>query len=174
MSRSRKTIFAIAAALVAVIIFAAFPGVRLFLQTSIPGHVIRWCLGEPGATQGVNDAIERINYWHDAAELQELGDKLISEFGPISSTLPDAPFSKGKSIPLDRLPQKYRELGGLFGNHPDLIFQPEDNGTPRAIIISWAHMRKSITIFFKPPASPPRGFFVRKLNNRIYVVAGEE
>jgi hypothetical protein len=116
MSRSRKTILAIAALLASVIIVAAFPVGRLYLRTSIPGREIRWCLGEPGATQWVNDTIDRIRYWHATAELQETGDRLISEFLPINSTLPDAPFSRGKAIPPDRLPSKYRQLEILILN----------------------------------------------------------
>jgi hypothetical protein len=173
MSRLRKTILTIAAVLASMIIVAAFPVGRLYLRTSIPGRVVRWCLGEPGATQWVNDTIDRITYWHATAELQETGDRLVSEFAPINSTLPDAPFSRGKAIPSDRLPEKYRKLGGIFGDHPQLILETKNEGIPAVVIISWGHGRQSIWIFSAALSSPPGGFFVRKLNSRIYVIAGE-
>jgi hypothetical protein len=71
------------------------------------------------------------------------------------------------------MPVKYRRLGGDFGDHPDLVLQVNKDGVPIAVIISWGHMRRSITVFSKPPSAAPQRFFVRKLNDRIYVVAGE-
>jgi len=160
-------------AVIAVTILESNASLRLYIRTSLPGRIIRWCFGEPGATQWVNDTVDRITYLQETSELQEIGDRLISEFGPIRATLLEEPYAGGKSIPPDKLPVKYRELGGMFGDHPDLVLQMNEDGAPMAVVISWGHMRQSITIFSKPPSPLPQGFFVRKLNDRIYVAAGE-
>ncbi len=176
MSRFKKIMLVIIIMVMAVAILDSIPGVRLFARASVPGRIIRWCLGEPGATQWVNDTVDQITYSQETAELQDIGDRLISEFGPISSTLLEEPYSVysgGKTIPLDKLPVKYRQLGGMFGDHPDLVLHMNKDSVPMAVIISWGHMRQSITIFSKPPSPPPQGFFVRKLNDRVYVAAGE-
>ena len=176
MSRFTKIILIILAVVMGVAVSDAIPAVRLFFRASVPGQIIRWCLGEPGATQWVNDTVDQVTYLQETVELQDIGDRLISEFGPISSTLLEEPYSVysgGKSIPLDNMPVKYRQLGGVFGDHPDLVLQVNKDGVPIAVIISWGHMRRSITIFSKTPSAAPQGFFVRKLNDRVYVVAGE-
>jgi hypothetical protein len=173
MSPVRKVILISIFIVVVLAILAENPVTGLPVRTSILGRAIRWCLGEPGATQWVNDTVEEITLLQETAELQEIGDRLMSEFGSINSTLPTAPFPGGKAIPLEKLPLKYRKLGGEFGDNPDLVLQMDQKGFPMAVVISWGHMRQSITIFSKPPSPPPKGFFVRKLNSRIYVVACE-
>jgi hypothetical protein len=176
MSQFKKIILGVIVVVMVVAILDSIPRVHLFVSASVPGRIIRWCLGEPGSTQWVNDTVDQVTYLQETAELQDIGDRLISEFSPISSTLSEetySVYSGGKSIPLDKLPIKYRQLGGMFGDHPDLVLQVNKDGVPIAVIISWGHMRRSITIFSKPPSPPPQGFFVRKLNDRVYVVAGE-
>jgi len=165
---------AVIAVFATVMIAAAFPAGRLYLRTTIPGRVIRFCLGEPGATQWVNDAGDRIEVRQDTDELQRIGDQLFSEFIPVYSQLPKAEFSGGKAIPLDRLPEKYRKLGGwLYGDRPQLILELAEGDEPATVYVSWGHGRQCILIFATAPAAAPYGFFVRKLNDRIYVMAGD-
>jgi hypothetical protein len=173
MSRFSKIILAVLVAGVITAIFAENPLLRLSVRTSVPGKIIRWCLGEPGATQWVNDTVDKIMYSGETAEIEDLADRLMREFGPESPQLPKEPYSDDRALPLDRLPAKYRKLGGLFGD-PDLILKVDEKGIPTAVIISWGHMRRSITIFSAPPPTLPQGFFARELNSRIYVVAGED
>jgi hypothetical protein len=128
------------------------------------------------AAQWVNDTTDGITSLREADELQKIGDGLMSEFGPINQTLPESPYrvyERGKLLPLGRLPLKFRKLGGMFGDEPDLVPRVNDNGEPDSVIISWGHMRQSITIFSKAPITASDGFFVRKLNDRIYVRSGE-
>ena len=167
MARSRQLVFGVT--IVVLTAIAVLPTLR----TSIPGRIVRWCLGEPGATQWVNDTADKIISSAWSTELQELADRLLSEFTPLAPTLPDEPFSRGRSIPLDRLPLKYRQLGGFFGDRPDLVLRTSDNGSPPSLVVSWGHTRRAILIFASRPPSAPQGFFVRKVNDRIYVVANK-
>jgi hypothetical protein len=93
------------------------------LRTTIPGRIVRWFLGEPTATQDVNDAADKLiaNGWDK--ELISLSDQLMTEYATVT-TLPEAPFGghlddarldDARLIPIDRLPEKYHELGGTFG-----------------------------------------------------------
>src|SRR5580693_4422415 len=116
MRRSRKVILAITIVVLTAGAFATLPALR----TSIPGRVVRFCLGEPGATQWVNDTVDKISSPEWTTELQEVSNRLMSEFGPIASTLPNELFSGGRSIPVDRLPLKYRQLGGMYRDDADL------------------------------------------------------
>lgn len=167
MIRSRKLVLGIAIVTLTAGAFAALSPLR----TSIPGRIVRWCLGEPGATQWVNDTADKLISSAWSAELQELTDRLLSEFTPLAATLPVEQFSRGRSITLDKLPRKYRQLGGIFGDHPDLVLRTGDNDTPASLVVSWGHTRQAIMIFASHPPLAPRGFFVRKVNDRIYVVA---
>jgi hypothetical protein len=105
------------------------------------------------------------------AELQDVSDRLMSEVGTTSSALPEEPFSGGRSLAIEKLPVKFRQLGGLFGDHPDLVLRASDLGSPTEIVVSWGHMRQAIIVFASPPQDTPEGFFVRKVSDRIYVVA---
>jgi len=167
MTRFRKIMLGIAITVLTAATFATVP----ILRTSIPGRIIRWCLGEAGFTQWVNDTERSIISPACVAELQEISDRLISEAAPISSTLPIEPFSGGRSLAIENLPLKYRQLGGIYGD-PDLVLRVSDAHTDAKIVVSWGHMREAIIIFARPPAVAPRGFSVRKVSDRIYVVAG--
>jgi len=67
-------------------------------KRSVPGRIVRFCLGEPGATQGVNDAADTIisKKWEDDLEL--FADEMIREFGPEEEKLPEA-FMGGRLLP---------------------------------------------------------------------------
>jgi len=155
----------------AVVCFSKLP----HLRTSIPGKISRFFLGEPGATQDVNDAADQIESAGWAGELTGWADRLMSEYGPIKDKLPKT-FMGADLIPISHLPSQYRHLGGMFsglGIEPELGLRPADRDHPAQVVIDWAHMRHSIIIFSEPPKNLPAGFYVRKVNDRIYVVANE-
>jgi hypothetical protein len=168
MTRATKFTRGVTIVALSVVAFATVP----ILRTSIPGRIARWCFGEPGATQWVHDTADKIVSSGSATELHEVSGKLMSEFGPIATTLPNEPFSRGRLLAIDRLPAKYRKLGGIYGD-PDLVLRVNEDGSPVAIVISWGHMRQAIILFANPPLTPPQGYFVRRVNERTYVVANE-
>ena len=159
------------------VVIAVAAGVALLMtpspRNSVLGRIVRWSLGEPRVTQGVNDAADLIiaKDWQD--DLTRLADNLIKEFEPTQDSLPYA-FMGGRSIPLAKLPAQYRQLGGGYSDMPpELVFRPNEHASPKRIIIDWAHLRHAIIIYTQPPVEPPRGFYVRKVNERIFVVANE-
>ncbi|GEM_PF-2490397 len=152
-----------------VVAFAVIPSAR----RTIPGRIVRWCLGEPAATQRVNDAAEKIRSSGWEKDLTNLADALMAEFTPIATNLPEA-FMGGRSIPIERLPAQYRQLGGTYSRlDPELVLRQGHLDSPDQIVIDWAHMRHAIIIYAVPPHHSPKGFHVRKINDRIYVVANE-
>ena len=165
----RKRRHLVAILIVGALAVAAF-GIVPVLRRSAPGRIIRWCLGEPLATQQVNDAADRLISSGWDQELIDLSDQLMDEYASTASTLPKG--ADRRSLPLDRLPRKLRELGGMYGE-PELIVRLDDASTPTEIMISWGNMRHVIIVYAEPPAVPPSGFFVRQVNDRIYVVANE-
>ncbi|MFL7794024.1 MAG: hypothetical protein AB8I69_17915, partial [Anaerolineae bacterium] len=74
------------------------------LRRTIPGRIVRWCLGEPGATQLVNDSADKITSSGWDQELVELSDQLMDEYASTASTLPECVGER--LLPIDRLPQK--------------------------------------------------------------------
>lgn len=165
----RKLILPIILLLIVVFVVTAFKTIPV-LRQSIPGRIVRFCLGEPGATQGVNDAADKIISSGWDKELIKLSDQLMEEYSSFAFTLPKEIFAQGHSLPLYRLPQKFRSLG--YGKL-DFVLQLDDTYTPTALVLSWRHMRHGIIIYAHPPRIPPTGFFVRKVNERIYVVANK-
>jgi hypothetical protein len=165
------------AAAIAVTVSVTHPVRRYFIRSPIPVGVWGWTLLPPGAKGWVDITVERITYFHQTAELQEIGDRLFSEFSPVASTLPDNFIPWGKTLPIDRLPLKFRSLGGDYAGdnpeHIDLLLRVNANGDPESIVITWGHTRQVIEIFPKPPSPPPTGFYARPLNDRIYVIANE-
>ena len=169
ISRPQKVILVALFIFVVVTAFVNIPTLR----TSAPGHIIRFCLGEAGATQNVNDAADKIISSGWEKDLIVLADTLTSEFGPVRDKLPEA-FMGGRSIPIERLPAQYRQLGGMYVRiPPELVLRSSAEGVPAHVVIDWAHMRHAIIVFSTPPSRPPQGFFVRKVNARVYVVANE-
>jgi len=167
MRKARPVIISV---LVVVVVATAFWAVPV-LRRSVPGRIVRWCLGEPGATQGVNDAADKIIACGWGRELIELADQLMEEYASTASTLPIA-FTGGRLLPPERLPEKFRTLGGIFPD-PDLVLRLDSSSKPTEVVISWGHMRHGIIVYAVPPAVPPQGFFVRRVNDRIYVIANE-
>ena len=129
----RKSILPIACLLVTVSTVAALKTIPA-LRRSTPG-VIRWCLGEPGATQCVNDDADKIISAGWDQELIALSDQLMDEYGSIVSTLPEAPFAGGRLLPLDRLPPEFRKLGGSYGES-ELVLWLDYASTPTAIVLT--------------------------------------
>jgi hypothetical protein len=164
----KKSLLALAVVAIGGASFAFIPGVR----TTAPGRAARFCLGEAAATQWVNDTADRISSAERSKELQELADQLISEFAPLASTLPQEPFTRGRLLPIDRLPPTFRSLGGSFGD-PEMVVKFDDAAKPTALILSWGHMRQCIVIHTAPITNPPQGFATRRVNDRIYVIANE-
>jgi hypothetical protein len=165
------------AALKLAVVMAVAAGIGFMMmpspRQSVLGRIVRSRLGEPLAAQGVNDAADLIisGNWQD--DLSKLADNLIKEFEPTRESLPYA-FMGGRSIPIDRLPAQYRQLAGQFSDmSPELVFRPKEHASPARIIIDWAHLRHAIIIYTEAPKESPRGFYVRKVNDRIFVVAGE-
>ena len=144
------------------------------LPTTIPGRIVRWCLGEPGATQGVNDTANKIISLGLLSHFEKLCDDILSEFLPKTSTLKNAEGGEGYEIPINKIPEKFRNdaFGGMF-NNLEVDLRPLDNENCPSLVFNWGHMRHAIIIFKDAQHIEPKGFFVRKLNNRIYIVANE-
>ena len=153
----------------AVLVAALLPSPR----RSIPGRMVRFCLGEPLDAQDRNDTADKILSSGWEGELTLLADKLIAEFEPVKNDLPKA-FMGGGSIPIERLPIQYRQLGGLYSfSSPELVFRSGDQDSPTQIVIDWAHMRHAIIIYAVAPPEGPKGVRLRKVSDRIYVVSFE-
>ena len=100
----------------------------------------------------------------------ELSKQLMTDYTPIANTLPEV--ATGKLLPQEKLPQKFHELGGMYAQ-PQLILRSDNSSQGEAIILSWGNMRHGIIIYSQPPKVSPEGFFVRQVNERIYVIANE-
>jgi len=168
---SMRRIQRIAIVLLGAVVTVAALGNIPILRNTVPGRIVRWCFGEPGATQRVNDAADKLTSSGWDKELIQLSDQLMIEYAATATTLPKAPFND-RLLPIDRLPQKYHKLGGRFGN-PKLVLRVDYASKPTAVVISWANMRHAIITYADPPEVSPEGFFVRQVNDRIYVIANE-
>lgn len=142
------------------------------LRNTTPGRIARCCLGEFYAAQGVNDAADKLISSGWDKELIQLSDQLMFEYAETATTLQEAPSFNHRYLPIERLPQKYYGLGGEF-NTPRLLLRVDSSSKPTAVVISWGNMRHAIIIYAVPQEVPPDGFYVRRVNDRIYVIANE-
>lgn len=173
MNMRKKISITVASCLIFVAIFAVSLSVPEARRT-IPGRIIRWCFGEPGATQGVNDAVDIIQSQGWEPDLIELSASLFTEYRALPTNSLSASYMGGFLIPIERLPDRYRQLGGTYSRmKPEFAYRPRDDRGPERIVIDWAHMRHAVIIYSEAPQKSPTGFHVRKISDRIYVVANE-
>ena len=131
-------------------------------------------LSEPTAEEWVQLSANWLASTSAGPELEALADRLMKEHDPNALELPEAKFSNhGRALPVERLPAKFRERGGNFGE-PQLFVRLDPNAKPEVLVVSWGHRRQAILVYRKEPAEPPRGFSVRAATARTYVVADEK
>lgn len=140
--------------------------------TSVPGRILRWIKGEPGAVQWVNDTAGTLRDSDLGERFERLAGSLLQEYETSAASLPAAPHSQGRLVPLARLPAEMRGLGGTYGD-PELVLRLGDALEPVAVVVSWGHMRQAIVFLKDPNASAPEGFFVRRITSQLYVLARE-
>lgn len=141
--------------------------------------IVRECAPEwelpirPSAAQWVKKNGSWLASGTHRAELEALADKLMQEYAERAIKLPVAKFSNGgRELPVHRLPPKFRERGGGFGE-PQVFVRLDSQSSPTVLVISWGHMRRSVFVFREPPAKPPRGSSVRQVGSRVFVIAYE-
>jgi hypothetical protein len=142
------------------------------MRATPPGSVIRWCFGEAGAIQLVNNNIDIIRIMGWDKELEVLCDKILNEYLPIYDSLPRAKFGKGHKLPDRLFPKKFRILGGLWGE-PVLVLRNHDDKVETSLAFLWGNGRHNIVIYQKPPDQQIKGNITRKISERVYVYAGE-
>lgn len=131
-------------------------------------------LSEPTAEEWVQLNASWLASTSAGTELEALADQLMKVHDQDALELPEAEFSNhGRALPVERLPAKFRERGGGYGE-PQLFVRLDANSKPELLIVSWGHMRQSIFVYRTPPTVPPRGFAVRAASARTYVVADEK
>lgn len=131
-------------------------------------------LREPTAEEWVQLNASWLASTSAGPELEALADHLMKEHDQDALELPEAEFSNGgRALPVERLPAKFRERGGRFGE-PQLFVRLGANSRPEVLVVSWGHTRQAILVYRKPPTVPPRGFAVRAASARTYVVADEK
>lgn len=139
--------------------------------------MLRHCaslLGEPSFAEWVEMTADWLASTSAGTELEGLADHLMKEHDQDALELPEAEFSNGgRALPVERLPAKFRERGGGFGE-PQLFIRLDANSRPELLVVSWGHTRQAILVYRKPPTVPPRGFAVRAASARTYVVADEK
>jgi len=142
----------------------------------------RFVGGEPGATQDVNDAADWLIASHSAGELEAFADRVARDYGPTASRLPKA-FLGDPMFPLSEVPTKFMRLGWhrtwernpppdpKYG--PECVLRFNDRGEVTAVEIQWGHRRHVAIVYARPPAREPRGFAVRKVTPRVFILANE-
>lgn len=131
-------------------------------------------LSEPTAEEWVQLNANWLASTSAGPDLEALADRLMKEHAQDAIELPEAEFSSGgRALPVDRLPAKFRERGGSYGE-PQLFVRLDANSRPKVLVVSWGHTRQAILVYRTPPAEPPGGLAVRAASARTYVVANEK
>lgn len=157
------------------------------VRTSLPGRVVRWCFGEPGATQWVNDTADMIVEKHSARELEDLADQLVRDPNEIvkSRSNHKGAYPTSRQELGSRLAPNYRRCFGIFESEPNVFILHARDDSP-IVQLSWDNMRQEVFVFTRAPSTPPcagsvessphrfRPFFVRKIDSRLYVVANDD
>jgi hypothetical protein len=86
-------------------------------------------------------------------------------------------------FPLSEVPTKFMRLGWhrawernpppdpKYG--PECVLKLNDGGEVTAVEIQWGHRRHAAIVYARPPAREPRGFAVRKVTPRVFILANE-
>ena len=69
--------------------------------------IVKWFQGEPGATQNVNNAVDRLQASGWDQELLALSDQLMDDYAATISTLEYETYTEGRLLPLNHLPNKF-------------------------------------------------------------------
>ena len=168
MKRIKRIIIVLLVVALTVVALGKIP----VLRNTIPGRIARFCLGESVPAQRANNAADKLISSGWDKELIQLSDQLMIEYAETATTLPEALHFNQLYLPVERLPQKYYELGGMYGT-PRLLLRIDSASKPTAVVISWGNMRHAIIVYADTPEVPPEGFYVRRVNDRIYVIANE-
>jgi hypothetical protein len=166
MRFTRKEVLAVS--LVAAVSLAALASAS---RTCAP--IWRYVEETGGAARWVRSTADWLSSTSAGIELEGLADELMKEYHETARALPEAEFSnRGRALPLERLPKKFRDRGGDFYD-PQVFVRLDANAKPKVLAVSWGHLRQVILVFRKPPVDPPDGFRVRRVSRRTYVVADE-
>jgi hypothetical protein len=128
---------------------AVLGGGALFLcgrgfKRSVPGHIVRWGLGEAGAKQTVNDLAEDIRREKDLAELQAWSVQTLARFrsGQLLTNGKPSYWSMGhvRLARQERPAFVTREWGlvNQWGEEcPEISVRLSTNGEPECVVIAW-------------------------------------
>ncbi|AFY40162.1 hypothetical protein Lepto7376_4026 [[Leptolyngbya] sp. PCC 7376] len=140
-------------------------------HTSVSECTWRHLQGEPGATQDVNDAADILEQGSYLA-LEEIADEIFLDYATTVSTLPESMYG-GWQVPIERLPERFHDLGGSWFQSPDLLLNDSESLEDRQLRLWWGNGRHGVLVFATPPVHPPEGFYVREVSPRTYVIANE-
>jgi hypothetical protein len=130
--------------------------------------VLASCQRESGAARGTREAAEFLALEGRARELEHFADDAIRDLAP--KRWKPHPGLPDPTVPVERLPKKFRELGGAFVGPPNVVLDSKR----QAVVLQWGNGRHEIVVFVEAPAAQPPGSLTRKVNERIYVTAMSE
>lgn len=166
-------VVAIAVAIGWVVLLTATCAINPSLHASVPERVWRHLKGEPGATQDVNDAADILERGGECSELEGVADEIMRNYAAVAATLPEAEYDIGRAIPVENLPKRFHQLRGTWHGSPQVILRLDQGSKATQVRLNWGHGRHSIVVFADGPSEPPKGFYVRRVSPRTYVLAAE-
>ena len=128
---------------------------------------------EPGATRLVNEDADWLLMSGNAADLEAVADAIQVEFGDHPERLGTTRLGRPGLVPIDRLPSKFRGLGGYFKSSLEVVLETETPAHAARLVLMWGNGRHQVVVYGSAPTFKPRGFAVREVTSRVHVVANE-
>jgi hypothetical protein len=113
-------------------------------RRSRPGRIVRWCRGEGGAQQTVNDLVADLRGVPSLAQLQPWGIDSLDRFraGQLRTNSSKVRFSMGTvRLAAEERPvfvnQQWGQSNKSFNDYPEISIRLQTNGQPECMIIAW-------------------------------------
>jgi hypothetical protein len=126
------------------------------LKRSIPGRMVRFVLGSPGAVQDVDDLADELSLPSNAAALRSWAESVLDaqrtrnipaeavQYSELIACAPSPEFAPAPVL------AQYR---AAHGSTPETYLHVDADGRVSAVVLSWAHLRVGLVV--RPGGSAP-------------------
>jgi hypothetical protein len=135
------------------------------LKRSIPGRVVRFVLGSPGAVQDVDDLADELSMPSTAAALRLWAESVLDAqrtknipADAVNNSWPIACASRPDIAPAPVLAQHRAVLWCT----PETCLHVDAQGRVTAVVLSWAHLRVGLVVRPGGNAPPLNGTFYER------------
>ncbi|MEL6195718.1 MAG: hypothetical protein AAFQ77_01525 [Myxococcota bacterium] len=142
-------------------------------EQSVFAAAWRYVLGEPGATQDVNNAADILEETGAYRELEGIADRIFADCPAAAANHLPVRHGPGLRLPVEFIPERFHLLGRSYDTRPDVILRGCESSQGMQLRLHWGNGRHAIVVSDTPPDELPMSFYSRQVSPRTYVIAHE-